>query len=116
MNSVMKRALCRLLIVLMAWTPFQLANAGMISTDQAAGSAQADRTTVLNILQRSEVASQMQALGVDLSTAKDRVTAMTDEEVRSLNDRLQAVPAGADGAGWVVLILVGVLIWYFFFR
>jgi len=43
MTSVMKRALCNLLIVLMAWTPIQMAYAGVISTDQAVGaSSQAD--------------------------------------------------------------------------
>ena len=116
MNFVMKRALCRLLIVLMAWTPFQLAYAGTISTDQAISSAQSDRAAVLSLVQRTDVQNQLQTLGVDPATAKDRVAAMTDEEVRSLNDRLQSMPAGADGAGWVVVISVAVLIWYFFFR
>lgn len=116
MNFVFKRALCRLLIVLMAWTPFQLAYAGAISTDQAIGSAQADRAAVLSLVQRSDVANQLQSLGVDPSTASDRVAAMTDEEVRALHDRLQSVPAGADGAGWAVVLIAAVLIWYFFFR
>jgi uncharacterized protein DUF6627 len=117
MTSVMNRTLCRLLIVLMAWTPFQMAYAGVISTDQAvAGSAQADRAAVLSVISRSDVSGQLQALGLDAATAKDRVAALTDEEVRSLNGQLQALPAGGDG--WVVaaVILIGVLIWYFWFR
>ena len=116
MNTVMTRTLCRLLIVLMAWTPFHLANAGIISTDQVVGSAQADRAAVLNLISRSDVASQLQGLGLDAATAKDRVAALTDDEVRSLAGNLQALPAGADGTGLVVLILIGVLVWYFFFR
>src|SRR5207245_10777357 len=57
---------CRLLIALMAWTPFQMAHAGMIGTEQFVSSANsADRTTVLNVLSRTEVASQLQALGID---------------------------------------------------
>ena len=116
MDFVMKRALCRLLIVLMAWTPFQLAYAGVISTDQAVSSAQADRAAVLSLVQRSDVQNQLQTLGVDPSTAKDRVAAMTDEEVRSLNNQLQTLPAGADGAAWALVIIAAVLIWYFFFR
>ena len=113
----MKRTLCSLLIVLMAWTPFQMAYAGVISTDQAvAASAQADRAAVLSVISRSDVSSQLQALGLDAATAKDRVAALTDEEVRSLNGQLQALPAGGDG--WVIaaVILIGVLIWYFAFR
>ena len=116
MNSALTRTFCRLLIVLMAWTPFQVAQAGIISTDQAVMSAQSDRAAVLNLIQRSDVASQLQSLGVDLATARDRVAAMTDNEVRSLADTLQSMPAGADGTGLVVLILIGVLIWYFAFR
>jgi len=34
MNNAWARTICRLLIVLMAWTPFQYAQAGMIGTDQ----------------------------------------------------------------------------------
>jgi len=116
MNSALTRTFCRLLIVLMAWTPFHVAQAGIISTDQAIVSAQSDRAAVLNLIQRSDVAGQLQSLGVDLATAKDRVAAMTDSEVRSLADTLHSMPAGADGTGLVVLILIGVLVWYFFFR
>ena len=116
MNFPMTRTLCRLLIVLMAWMPFHVAQAGIISTDQAVASAQADRAAVLNLISRSDVASQLQALGLDPAIAKDRVAALTDEEVQSLAGKLNALPAGADGTGLVVLILIGVLVWYFFFR
>ena len=116
MNFPMTRTLCRLLIVLMAWMPFHVAQAGIISTDQAVASAQADRTAVLNLISRADVAGQLQALGLDPAIAKDRVAALTDEEVQSLAGKLNAVPAGADGTGVVVVILIGVLIWYFFFR
>ena len=116
MNFPMTRTLCRLLIVLMAWMPFHVAQAGIISTDQAVASAQADRTAVLNLISRADVAGQLQALGLDPAIAKDRVAALTDKEVQSLAGKLNAVPAGADGTGVVVVILIGVLIWYFFFR
>lgn len=114
MNSALTRTLCRMLVVLMAWTPFQLAQAGIISTDQAIVSAQSERAAVLNLIQRSDVAGQLQSLGVELATAKDRVAAMTDDEVRSLTGKLHAVPAGGDGV--VVLILVGVVLWLVLWR
>ena len=114
MTSVMKRALCNLLIVLMAWTPFHMAYAGVISTDQAvAASAQGDRAAVLAAISRSDVSSQLQSLGLDAATAKDRVAALTDEEVRSLNGQLQALPAGGDGWAVAAIILIAVLVWYF---
>lgn len=114
MNSAITRTLCRVLIVLMAWTPFHWAQAGIISTEQAVVSAQADRAVVLNLVQRSDVAGQLQSLGVDLETAKARIASLTDEEVRSLAGNLHAVPAGGDGL--VILILVGVILWLVFWR
>jgi hypothetical protein len=36
MKSAWAKTICRLLIVLMVWTPYQVAQAGMIGTDQAA--------------------------------------------------------------------------------
>src|SRR5947207_8268001 len=100
----MKQIICRLLMVLMAWTPFQIAQAGMIGTDQVVSSAsQVDRTTVLNFVSRADVAGQLQALGLQPSTANDRVAAMTDEEVRYLAGRIDSMPAGANAAGVVVI-------------
>lgn len=85
----------------------------MIGTEQFVGSTpQADRTAVLNIISRSDVASQLQTLGLDPATAKDRVAAMSDQEIRSLAGSLDALPAGASGSGWVLLILIGLLIWW----
>jgi hypothetical protein len=111
--NAMTRTICRVLMVLMAWVPFQVAQAGMIGTDQFVGStSQADRAAVLSVMSRSDVASQLQSLGLDQATAKDRVAAMTDQEVRSLAGNLNALPAGANGTGLVVLILIGVLIWW----
>ncbi|HZQ73255.1 MAG TPA: PA2779 family protein [Burkholderiales bacterium] len=113
MKNAWARAMCRMLIVLMAWAPLQYAQAGMIGTDQVVThSAQADRTTVMNFLGRSDVAGQLQAFGLDARTAKDRVAAMTDEEVRSLAGQIEAMPAGASSSGWVVLIIVIAVIWW----
>ena len=114
MKSTMTKMLCRLLILLMTWTPFHLAHAGLISTDQAVYSSQTDRTAVISLINRSDVAGQLQSFGVDPRSAKDRVAAMTDEEVRSLAGKLHAVPAGGDGL--VVLLLVGVILWLVFWR
>ena len=109
----MKRVICQLLIVLMAWTPFQIAQAGMIGTDQAVtSSSQLDRSTVLGFVTRTDVAGQLQAMGLDPATAKDRVAAMTDEELRSLAGRISTLPAGADATGLLVLIILVAVIWW----
>jgi len=60
MKSVWTRTICRLLVALTIWTPFHLAQAGMIGTEQVAtSSSQADRSTIVSYLSRSEVASQL---------------------------------------------------------
>jgi hypothetical protein len=105
-------------MVLMIWSPMQLAQAGMIGTDQVASVAsQADRNTVLQFLGRSEVTSQLQSLGVDPATVKDRVAAMTDQEVQSLAGKIQSMPAGADSTGLIILLLVvAAVVWWVWFR
>jgi hypothetical protein len=116
--NVWAKTICRLLIALMVWTPYQIATAGMIGTDQVvASSPQADRTTVLNFLNRGDVANKLQSLGLDPATAKDRVGAMSDQEVQALAGRIDAMPAGASDAGVLLLIiLIAAAVWWFWQR
>ena len=109
----MRTFICRLLIALMAWVPYQIAQAGMITTDQVvASTSQADRAAVASFVSRADVAGQLQSFGIDASTAKDRVAAMTDEEVRYVAGRIDAMPAGANSAGLVIIILLIVFVWW----
>jgi hypothetical protein len=113
MKSAWAKTICRLLIVLMVWTPYQVAQAGMIGTDQVATtSSQADRSAVLSFVTRADVAGQLQALGLDGANAKDRVAAMTDTEVSYLAGQINSLPAGADTAGILLLILIIAAIWW----
>lgn len=116
--NVWAKTICRLLIALMIWTPYQIASAAMIGTDQVVTSSpQADRNTVISFLTRSDVANQLQALGIDPSTAKDRVAAMTDQEVQSVAGQINSMPAGGISAGGVLLlILIAAAIWWFWQR
>jgi hypothetical protein len=118
MKSVWASMLCRLLMVLMVWSPMQLAQAGMIGTDQVASAAsQADRSTVIEFLGRAEVTNQLQSMGVDAATVKDRVAAMTDQEVQQIAGKIQSMPAGADSVGVIVLLLVvAAVVWWVWFR
>ncbi|HEX2199653.1 MAG TPA: PA2779 family protein [Burkholderiales bacterium] len=102
-----------MLVVLMIWTPYQVAQAGMIGTDQVATtSSQADRSAVLGFVSRADVAGQLQAMGLDATSAKDRVAAMSDAEVSYLASRINSLPAGADTAGVLLLLLVIAAIWW----
>lgn len=112
MSSSIVRLVSRLLIVCLIGLPFQV-NAGMIGTDVvvSAAQAQAARATVLSQISRADVAGQLQSLGLTPQAAKDRVAALTDSEVARLAGQIDSLPAGA-GSGLLLLILLGVLIWW----
>lgn len=116
MKTGIMKVICRMLIVSIALLPFQTVQAGMIGADQLAtvASAQSDRDVVLNLISRADVSSQLQFLGIDPKTAKDRVAALTDQEVRSLAGRIDALPAGAY-SGWAVVAVIAIiaLVWYY---
>lgn len=118
MKPVAMKLMCRLLVVSMFAMPLQAARAGMVSTDQAiaATTAQTDRDAVLSVLGRSDVAGQLQSLGVDTKAAAERVASMTDQEVRALAGKLDTLPAGASSAAtnWGIAIVIALLIWYFY--
>ena len=116
MKSALTTMLCRFLAIALMMLPFQTGQASMIGTDQmnSAATVQVDRNVVLNYLSRSQTVNELQALGLDPQTAKDRVAAMTDDEVRSLAGKINTLPAGGDSL--VLLILVVFVIWYFAFR
>ncbi len=115
MVATVVRSICRLLVLSVTLLSFHSAWAGMIGTQQmmSAASAQSDRLVVQDLLNRAELQQQLQSLGVDASAVRDRVDAMTDQEVQTLAGKLQSVPAGGDW-GWVILavvLLVAFMIW-----
>ena len=85
------------------------AYAGMIPTEQ---SQPGDRSAVKSMLARPEVMREMEKMGVPPEKAAERVDAMTDEEVRQLAGRLNAMPAGAalSTQDWLLIIIVILLI------
>lgn len=113
MGTSFVRLVSRILIVCMIGLPFQV-RAGLIGTDEvvSAAQAQAARDTVAGFLNRTEVAGRLQGLGLTPQAARDRVAALTDAEVATLAGRIESLPAGADGSGILLLILIGVLIWW----
>jgi hypothetical protein len=84
------------------------AYAAMVTTETVVQQAQrsVDRSQLLEMLDRESVQSQLEALGVDSSAAKQRVAAMTDAEIRQLNARLAEMPAGGDVLGIVLVVFI----------
>lgn len=85
------------------------ANAGIVSTDQLAASAERDR--VGSMLNRADVQARLEAMGVKPSDVQARVDALSDQEVGQLAARIDTLPAGGDGlVGALVFIFVVLLV------
>ncbi|MGQ0509747.1 MAG: PA2779 family protein [Betaproteobacteria bacterium] len=117
MNLSLIRTVCRILVACMILLPFQ-ASAGLIGTDQAVSAAQAGaaRDKVISLIERTEVARQLQAYGLTPENAKLRVHALTGSEVAQLAARLDNMPAGANGSGAVLLLAAVVLVVWLFWN
>jgi uncharacterized protein DUF6627 len=109
------KLICRLLIVSMLWLPFA-GQAAMISTGDvvAAATDQLNRDKVLEFAARADVQKSFESLGLNASTARDRVKAMTQEEVNRIAGKIDSMPAGASDGWWWALgvIVVGLIVWY----
>lgn len=118
MNFGFKKTTCRVLVVSLLALSFQTANAGLIGADQAAaGTTGTERSMVLGTLDRADVVAQLQAAGVDPLAARERIKAMSDREVHALAQDIQAAPAGGVSTwGWVAIVLVAALVWYYAIR
>jgi hypothetical protein len=118
MNLAFKKTTCRVLVVSLLALSFQTANAGLIGADQAAaGTTSPERAMVLGALDRADVAAQLQAAGVDPLAARERVQRMTEQEVQQMAQDMQAAPAGGVSTwGWVAIVLIAALVWYYAIR
>ncbi len=118
MRSSVFRMICRFLIAAMLLSSFTAARAAMIGADQLSAQSMSARTAVMDMLARPDVANQLQAQGVDPQMARDRVAAMSDEEVQALQGQIDSLPAGAMSSGgwWAVAIVVALIVWWVWFR
>lgn len=88
--------------------------AGMIATQDALATQtmQTDRAKVQAFLDRATVQDRLQAMDVPAALAKTRVDALTAEELASLAQRIDALPAGGalSGMDVVIILLVAILV------
>ncbi|MCL7743603.1 PA2779 family protein [Guyparkeria hydrothermalis] len=84
---------------------------GMVTTQEAmsADRTSADRERIAELLNRDDVRNQLVAQGVAPAEVEQRVAALSDEEVRQMNERLDQMPAGANavvGALFVAFLIL----------
>ncbi len=108
MPRTAKALLCRLLVVLLAWMPYQAARAELIATAEVV--AQGDRETVERFLSRAEVAQQLQKLGIEPKAAAARAAALSDDEAALLAREIGTLPVGGNTAAPFALVAVILII------
>ena len=119
MNFAFKKTTCRVLVVSLFALSFQTAQAGLIGAEQAAApTTSQERTMLLGSVDRPEVVAQLQKFGVDPQAARERIRAMSDQEVHAMAQDMQTAPAAGDVStwGWIAIVLVAALVWYYAIR
>ena len=108
------KLLIDLLITSMILLPFS-AQARIISTDQAIASVQdlANRNKVQEFVNRGDVTAKFEAMGLNPSIAQDRVSAMTQEEINHIANKIDSLPAGgyiSEVGGAIIAVTVIIIV------
>jgi hypothetical protein len=82
--------------------------AGIVTTDQVTASV--ERNQVKSFLDRDDVLTRLQELGVDPAAARARVDALNGDEVAALAGRIDQLPAGGTELLSVLLLVFLVLL------
>lgn len=103
-----------LLAALLLLLPPLTAQAAMIGTQEVIAEqvAQADRDKVSEFLNRADVEERLQAMDVPAALARSRVDALTPEEIATLAQRIDALPAAGalSGTDFIIILLVAILV------
>lgn len=94
-----------------------LAHAGIVTTDQitAQHERDAERARIHAFLDRASVRDRIQAMGLQGVDADARVAAMSDQEVHTIAQQIDALPAGGNPAGFtndqlIIVLLIAILV------
>lgn len=89
-----------------------VAQAGMVNTDQAFAGVDLDaaRARIATAVAREDLRAMFVARGVDPAMVDARVAALSDDEVRTLDEQFERLPAGGDVVGTVLFIFLVLLL------
>ena len=112
MSPLMKRVVA-LLVSVSFFTSYSLpAWSGMVTTDQLIQEQwqTLDRATLMDMLDRDEVRSQLIERGVDPQQAKARIAALSDAQISEIKDNIDTLPAGSGAVGILIAVLLVLII------
>jgi hypothetical protein len=104
LEEIIMRAILFVLIATALALTMPPAHAALIATDEAPLESERERLHAL--LDRPELARELEKHGVAPHEAQARVAAMNDAEVRQLTQRISALPAGGQSVLLIVLIIL----------
>lgn len=112
MNRFWKRSVTYALVLAVTnVTLMPSTGATLISTEQVAeASTSTERARISALLARPEIQAELIRRGVSPGSAAERVSALTDEEVRTLAGRLDQPAAGASDVLGALLVVFIVLL------
>ena len=91
-----------------------IARAELVETQELATQNQTeqDRAKVQSFVERASVKEKLETMGVAGLLAKDRVAALSEQEVHALAQRIDAMPAGGtlSQMDMVVILLIAILV------
>jgi hypothetical protein len=108
MKIVSRTIACALIVSIIGLGMPSSSLASIVSTEETRAGLQRDQ--VIRVLERSEVRDRMQALGVDADAARARVAALSDDEVASLANQLDQLPAGGSDVLTAIVVVFLILI------
>lgn len=107
MSSLMKRVMAILVSVSFLTTYSLPAYSGIVTTEQLMQEQleSLDKDTLVSLMDREEVRQQLIDRGVDPDYAKQRIAALSDEQINEIKANIDDLPAGG-----VIGILIAVLL------
>ncbi len=104
----LQKLLSVLLSLSLIMLPGMPAHAALVGNAELFGSAtsNAERSLLIEALDRDSASQQLAALGITQEQAMLRIAQMTDQEIALLNQQLAELPAGGDAAAFIVLLLI----------
>jgi Family of unknown function (DUF6627) len=114
MNVQLFKACIPFVIVASCFLSYYPANAAIIPTDQIHSDQHmsTERDKIKAFLDRASVKAKLETHGVSDVVARERVNALTDQEVAMLAQKIDTLPAGGTLANndLIIILLVAILV------
>jgi len=109
LTQTISKLLLLIIVSMSAFAP--MSQAALIGTPQLMNDSQAqqDRAYLITLLQRDELATQLTQAGVDMSQLQSRIATLTHEEVNTLTEQLDELPAGSGILGTALIVFLVLL-------